>query len=102
MRYVIYEDADGLRWRRGIPDAAPLTEARYGTPFGPPDLADLADADGWTAEFHRRLHNQLADRELWSWIDVRRRGGMAALTAAVTSAARADAAKVAAIYQELR
>lgn len=100
MRYVIYEDAAGFRWRRGIPNTAEDSEARFGTPFGPPDLQEVADELGWPPEFHRRLHNQLADRALWTWRDVRRGGGMQPLVAAVISAAKSDAGRIAKAYQE--
>jgi hypothetical protein len=99
MRYVIYEDAEGFRWRRGIPNNAEDSEARFGTPFGPPDLAEVAAELGWPTEFHRRLHNQLADRELWTGRELKRAGGMRPLVAAVISAAKGDAAHVAAAYQ---
>ena len=65
MRSVIWTDPSGRRWRRGIPNGADDSEGEYGVPMGPPDLADLALASGWSEEVAIALHNQLADRELW-------------------------------------
>ena len=101
MRYLIHEDAGGFRWRKGIPNNADDSEASFGVTFGPPDLGDLADQLDWSPDFHRRLHNQLADRELWTWPDVRRRGGMGALVAAVMGAAKGDAGRIADLYKRL-
>lgn len=97
MRYVIWEDGEGRRWRRGIPDEAPDTEAEYGIEAGPPDLTELAEELDWPPEFARRLHNQLCDRQIWDARTLRRAGGMQALTSAVIAAARADAQKVRAL-----
>ena len=102
MRYLMHEDAEGFRWRKGIPDSAEDSEARYGVTFGPPDLSEIAEQDDWPPTFHRRVHNQLADRELWTWADVRRHGGMGALVAAVIGAAKGDAGRIAEVYQRLQ
>lgn len=101
MRYLIHEDAAGFRWRKGIPNDAPDAEAQYGTTFGPPDLQEIAEQEDWSPAFHRRIHNQLCDRELWTWRDVRTHGGMKALTSAVTAAAKGDAGRIAEVYQRL-
>ena len=98
MRFVIWTDPSGRRWRRGIPDAAPDSEAEYGVPAGPPDLEDIALAAGWSEELAIALHNQLADRELWDARALRQKGGHKSLTPAIMGAMRLDAGSVAAAY----
>ena len=97
---MLWADVSGRRWRRGIPDAAPDSEAEYGVPAGPPDLEDLALAAGWPEELAIALHNQLADRELWDAKALRQKGGHRALVPAILGALRLDAGQIAAAYEE--
>ncbi len=99
MRSVIWTDPSGRRWRRGIPNGADDSEGEYGVPMGPPDLADLALASGWSEEVAIALHNQLADRELWDARALRQKGGHRSLAPAIMGAMRLDAGQVAAVYE---
>ncbi len=101
MKYLIHEDAAGFRWRKGIPDHEDASQARHGVTFGPPDLSEIAEQEDWSLAFHRRLHNQLCDRELWTWREVQQKGGTQALVSAVMGAAKGDAGRVAEVYQRL-
>lgn len=90
FRHVLWTDAQGLVWRRAIPERMPDEEAQYGAPAGPPDLRQIAVTQSWPQEFLERLHGQLVARELWDAMALKRAGGRTVLLQALHSAMKSD------------
>jgi hypothetical protein len=76
-----------------LPSNVPESAAAQGIPVGPPPLDDL----GLPAELQTRLHNQLHDRGLLTYGDLRR-SSHTEIVAALMAALRLDAGRVAALY----
>jgi len=72
------------------------SEAEIGIPLGPPDTRGLGLPDGIDV----RLNNNLFNRGLITWDDVRRRP--MEVTAALQSAYRLDAGRIISLYREVR
>lgn len=63
MREVDYQDERGRKYRVGLPEGVPDSEADKGVPIGPPDVVDEL---GLPDVFATRLHNALFKHELWN------------------------------------
>lgn len=92
LREVVYNDQQGRKWLRGIPEALPDWQAINGIPLGPPPLDDL----GLPLEVEVRLHNQLFDRRILTERDARQRSNE--VFAALQAAMRVDIQRIMAIY----
>lgn len=92
LREVVYNDQQGRRWLRGIPEGLPDGQAVRGVPLGPPPLTDL----GLPLEIEVALHNQLFDRHILTEKEARRRPNE--VFAALQAALRVDLHKVLGIY----
>lgn len=91
-KFVTYEDPEGRKWRRQVPQDAEEWEAVRGIPAGPPDVRelDLPYAIGI------RLHNELFNRGLWDMHELRRR--RPELDAALRAALRLDTQRLEQLY----
>lgn len=92
LRNVEYEDTDGRKFLRGLPEGVPDTQAVIGVPIGPPSLLDL----GLPLDVEVRLHNQLYARGLFTEDDVRQRIGE--VQSALMVAYRTDVQRILLIY----
>jgi hypothetical protein len=90
MRSVEYKDKDGYTRQTLVRDYDPDTAAPQGIPLDPPDLRAL-DIEGAL----RDLHNELAARKLYTWLDVQRAGNE--VTASILAAFRR---RVIALYRQ--
>ncbi len=63
MREVDYQDERGRKYRVGLPEGVPDSEADKGVPIGPPDVVDEL---GLPDPFATRLHNALFQHGLWN------------------------------------
>ena len=93
-RLARYRDEDGLLRYTLIPEGAPETHAPMGIPVGPPSL----DALELPPEIAARLHNELAERELLTAADCRRRPNE--VVAALMATLRIDAGRILQAYME--
>lgn len=93
LRTVEYEDPEGRKWLRGLPDGVPDTQAVIGVPIGPPPLAAL----GLPLQIEVRLHNQLYARGLYTEREARSK--LPDLQSAISSALRVDANELLKVYQ---
>lgn len=93
LRNVEYEDADGRKFLRGLPEGVPDTQVAIGVPLGPPSLREL----GLPLDIEVRLHNQLYARGLLTESDVRQRIGE--VRSAVSAAFQTDVQRILLIYQ---
>ncbi len=93
LRTVEYEDPEGRRWLRGLPDGVPDTQAVIGVPYGPPPLTDL----GLPLDIEVRLHNQLYARGLFTERDARSK--LPDIQSALAAALRVDVHEILKVYQ---
>lgn len=89
---VEYEDKEGRKFRRGLPQGAPRSQAAIGVPLGPPSLQDL----GLPKEIEVALHNQLYARAIFTEADAR--SHLQDIHSALVSALRCDVNRILAVY----
>jgi len=92
MREVVYTDKQGRKFRRGLPDNAPDSDAKMGLDMGPPDLSALK----LPVQVEVRLNNALFSRKIFTAKDAR---NIVQLQAALQEAYRVDAQTLQTIYE---
>lgn len=93
MVKVEYIDEDGLKFMVTIPEEY-QDQPEIGIFLGPPSLDSL----GLPKEYEKRLNNQLFDRKLFSWSDVRRRPEE--IKAALSATFKLDVLSIMNLYKE--
>lgn len=93
LRTVEYEDPEGRKWLRGLPDGTPDTQAAIGVPQGPPPLTSL----GLPLAIEVRLHNQLYARGVLTERDARSK--LPDIQSALSAALRVDVHEILKVYQ---
>jgi hypothetical protein len=96
LKEVTFEDDSGRLWLRLIPVSAPIEEAAYGIPIGPPSLDGIALPT--PQEFLVAVHNQLFHRRLFTPKDFRARRDE--VTAAIAAALRLGPEKIQAVIEK--
>lgn len=91
-RVVVWVDSEGRKFNSIIPAGARDAEAIKGVKFGPPPLNAL----NLPRDVSVRLHNELFDRGLFTYEQVRRNLGQ--VISAIQQALRVDAQTVATLY----
>lgn len=94
MRETQYKDDIGRYRKVIIPDNAPESHAQYGITIGPPDLDKLGLSENLTT----RLHNELFNRGILTYRDVRSRRGE--LFSALQAVLGVEVNLIVEIYQE--
>ncbi len=92
-RRARYRDDDGMLRFTLIPEGAPDSHAPMGVPIGPPSLEPL----GLPEAMMKRLHNELAERELVTAADVRAR--LREVIAALEATFKVDALRILELYE---
>lgn len=90
--FVEYEDKEGRKFRRGLPEGVSRSQAAIGVPLGPPSLQDL----GLPKEIEVALHNQLYARSIFTEDDARRH--VQEIHSALVAALRCDVNRILAVY----
>jgi len=85
-----YEDDKGRKWAVKIPEGA---DPALGIVIGPPDVSEL----GLPEDQLIALHNELFNRSLLTWDDVRRRPQE--ITAALQAVLKIDSTKIINLYR---
>lgn len=88
---VEHVDDEGFKWRVKIP-GFDMAHPERGIVIGPPDFSFL----DLPSETHKRLHNAMYDRKLFTLHDLRGRGQD--IFAALQSAYRVDVARITEAY----
>lgn len=92
---VNYKNERGYKYLVEIPDEF-QDEPELGIIIGPPDLESL----GLPENYEVKLNNQLFDRQLFNWSDVRRRPDD--IRAALKATLRVDEQAIIRLYKEER
>lgn len=92
LRFAMWTDPEGRKWRTAIPDAAPDHEAKRGVPAGPPSLEPL----GLPLDIEVRLHNELVARKIFTYDDARKK--RADVANALSSALKVDTSRIIDLY----
>lgn len=93
MVKVEYEDIEGRKFLVHVPEGGE-SMAEQGIPIGPPDLSIL----GMPLEYEIALNNQLFDRKLFTWADVRLRPDE--IKAALKAVLKVDVQRIMNLYKE--
>jgi hypothetical protein len=96
MREAHFETETGERYKVLLPDDAPDEHAEYGIIVGPPPLDEL----NLPTEVAVRLNNQLFDRGLFTWREVRQR--REELLAVWQAVLRVDVGRLHDVYETTR
>jgi hypothetical protein len=91
-RVVVWVDDMGRKYNSIIPANAGDSAAAMGVKYGPPDL----DALGLTKDASVRLHNELFDRGLFTYEQVKR--SLGEVLGALQQALRVDAQTITTLY----
>jgi hypothetical protein len=89
---AVWIDIQGRKWLRQVPKGHE-DEAQFGIELGPPDISSL----GLPEAISINLHNELFNRGLITWDDVKQRPGE--VQAALQAALKVDAGMIMGLYK---
>jgi hypothetical protein len=89
---AVWIDSQGRKWLRQVP-VGHEDEAQFGIELGPPDISGL----GLSESISIKLHNELFNRNLITWDDVKQRPGE--VQAALQAALKVDAGMIMGLYK---
>lgn len=95
MKDSYYTDEDGRKWAVKLPEGLPEDQAYMGIPVGPPSLASL----NLPVELEVRLHNQLFDRRIFTFRDIKRNPD--SVVSALQRAFKVDVQNIIALYNSI-
>jgi hypothetical protein len=92
---AVWVDDKGRKWLRQVP-VGHEDEAQFGIELGPPDVSGLELPEAILI----KLHNELFNRGLITWLDVRQRPQE--VQAALQAALKIDTGAIMSLYREVR